>query len=57
MTSWKSQIGQGKYCLQFETTDYDKYKAVEKVAQQMIDKADRERDKERASMMRTLGHL
>lgn len=57
MTSWKSQTGQGKYCLQFETTDYEKYKAVEKVAQKMIDKADKEKDKERASKMRTLGHL
>lgn len=57
MTSWKSQIGQGKYCLQFETTDYKKYKAVEKVAQKMIDKADKEKDKERASKMRVLGHL
>ena len=57
MTSWKSQIGQGKYCLQFETNDYDKYKAVEQIAQKMIDKADKEKDKERASKMRTLGHL
>ena len=57
MTSWKSQIGQGKYCLQFETNDYAKYKAVEKAAQKQIDKADKERDKERASQMRTMGHL
>ena len=57
MTSWKSQIGKGKYCLQFETTDYEKYKAIEKVAQKMVDKAAKERTKERASQMRTLGHL
>lgn len=56
-TSWKSQIGQGKYCLQFETTDYEKYKAVEKAAQKMIDKSDKERTKEMASKMRTLGHV
>ena len=57
MTSWKAQIGKGKYCLQFETNDYKKYKAMEKVAQEMVDKADKERTKERASQMRTLGHL
>lgn len=57
MTSWKAQIEQGKYCLQFETNDYKKYKIVEEVAQKMIDKADKERDKERASKMRALGHL
>lgn len=57
MTSWKSQIGQGKYCLQFETNDYKKYKEVEKVAQRMIDKADKERTKERAMQMSTLGRL
>ena len=57
MTSWKAQICKGKYCLQFETTDYEKYKAVEKVAQKMIDEANKEIDKERASKMRTLGHL
>ena len=57
MTSWKSQIEQGKYCLQFETNDYEKYKVVKKAAQKMVDKSDKERDKERASQMRTLGHL
>lgn len=57
MTSWKSQIGQGEYRLQFETNDYKKYKAVEKIAQKMIDKADKERTQEMASRMRTLGHL
>ena len=57
MTSWKSQIGQGKYCLQFETNDYKKYKEVEKVAQKMIDKADKERTKEMASKMSVMGHL
>lgn len=57
MTSWKAQIQQGKYCLQFETNDYEKYKVVEKAAQEMIDKSDKERTKERASQMRILGHL
>lgn len=46
MTSWKSQVGGGKYCLQFETTDYEKYKAIEKVAQKMIDKSRKERMKQ-----------
>ena len=36
-TSWKSQLGGGKYCLQFETDDYEKYKVVEKAAQQVVD--------------------
>lgn len=57
MTSWKSQIGQGKYSLQFETNDYEKYKVVEKAAQKMVDKADKERTKERASQFRCMGHL
>lgn len=57
MTSWKAQIGGGKYCLQFETYDYEKYKAVEKAAQNMIDKENKERDKELSSRMRTMGHL
>ena len=56
-TSWKSQIGGGTYCLQFETTDYEKYMEVQKAAQKMVDKAAKERDKERAAQMRTLGHL
>ena len=37
MTSWKSQIGQGKYSLQFETEDKEKYKIVEKAAQMAVD--------------------
>lgn len=57
MTSWKSQIGQGKYSLQFETNDYEKYKVVEKAAQKMVDKSDKKRTKEMASKMSTLGHL
>ena len=56
-TSWKAQIGNGNYSLQFETSDYAKYKEVEKIAQKMIDKADKERTKEMASRMSTCGHL
>ena len=36
-TSWKSQQGDGKYALQFETDDKEKYKTVEKAAQRAID--------------------
>ena len=59
MTSWKADLGckDGKYTLIFATNDYKKYKEVEKVAQKMVDKATKERDKERASKMSVLGHL
>ena len=60
-TSWKSQMGQGTFSLQFETTDYEKYKAVEKIAQKMVDKSKKQRDKaqlkEMSSMARTMGHV
>lgn len=44
MTSWKSQIQikKGVYTLQFETTDFEKYKAMEKAAIKMMDKAEKE---------------
>lgn len=59
MTCWRADLEgkNGKYTLIFETNDYKKYKAVEKVAQKMVDKATKERDKERASRMSVLGHL
>ena len=59
MTSWKADLEckNGKYTLTFETDDYKKYKEVEKVAQKMIDRANKELDKERASKMSVLGHL
>ena len=56
-TSWKAQICNGNYSLQFETSDYAKYKEVEKMAQKMVDKADKERTKEMASMASTCGHV
>lgn len=49
-TSWNAQIGGGKYCLQFETTDYEKYREVEKTAQRMIDEANKEIEKQRGKM-------
>ena len=36
-TSWKSQMGDGNYALQFETDDVEKYKLVEKSAQMAVD--------------------
>ena len=59
MTLWNAYLEykNGKYTLTFETNDYKKYKEVEKVAQKMVDKADKERDKERALKMSVLGHL
>lgn len=36
-TSWKSQRGDGKYYLQFETDDKEKYRLVEKAAQMAVD--------------------
>ena len=36
-TSWNSQQANGKYFLQFETDDKEKYKLVEKAAQMAID--------------------
>lgn len=49
-TSWNAQIGGGKYCLRFETTDYEKYREVEKTAQRMIDEANKEIEKQRGKM-------
>ena len=59
MTSWNADLApkKGEYTLTFQTNDYKKYKEVEKVAQKMVDKATKERDKERASRMSVLGHL
>lgn len=45
MTNWKSQTGEGKYALQFESTDYALYKLVEKAAQKAVDEANKNRDK------------
>lgn len=36
-TNWKSQQGNGKFALQFETDDRNKYELVEKAAQMAID--------------------
>ena len=36
-TEWKSQQGDGKYSLQFETGDKEKYMLVEKAAQMAVD--------------------
>lgn len=36
-TFWKSQQGCGRYCLQFETEDKEKYRLIERAAQMAID--------------------
>jgi MinD superfamily P-loop ATPase len=36
-TEWKSQQGDGKYCLQFETDNKERYLLVEKAAQMAVD--------------------
>ena len=58
-TSYNAQIdnGNGKYSIQFETGIYEYFKIVEKACQKAIDKRDKDVLKERASTMRTLGHL
>ena len=58
-TSYNAQIDNknGKYTIQFETSNYDYFKLVEKACQKAIDKRDKDVFKERASTMRTLGHL
>ena len=58
-TSYNAQIDSksGKYNIQFETNNHDYFKFVEKACQKAIDKRDKAVLKERASTMRTLGHL
>lgn len=46
MTEWKSQTGNGKYSIQFETTRYDFYKMVEKACQKAINKERKEISKD-----------
>ena len=59
MTQWKADLNmtKGVYTLHFETTDFEKYKAMQKTAQKMMDKAKKEREKARATKMSVLGHL
>lgn len=40
MTYWQSQQSDGSYSLQFETDSLEKYKALEAVAQKMVDTKD-----------------
>lgn len=56
-TEWKAQIGGGKYCIQFETSNYEYYKIVEKACRNAVDMKDKAVLKERCFMARTLGHL
>lgn len=58
-TSYNAQINnkEGKYSIQFETSNYDYYKMVEKACQKAIDKKDKAVLKERCLQMRAMGHL
>lgn len=58
-TSYNAQINnkEGKYSIQFETSNYDYFKMVEKACQKAIDKKDKAVFEERCSRMRTMGHL
>ena len=58
-TSYKAQIDNknGIYAIQFETSNYDYFKTVEKTCQKVIDKKDKAILKERCSQVRTTGHL
>lgn len=53
-TSYKAQINnaEGKYSIQFETSNYEYFKLVEKACQKAIDKRDKAVFKERCSQMR-----
>ena len=35
-TNWKAQIGDGKFCVQFETSNYKLYHVVEKACQKAV---------------------
>lgn len=54
-TSYKAQIDneKGKYEIQFETTNYDYYKMVERACQKVIDRKDKAVLKERCSQMKS----
>lgn len=58
-TSYNAQIDNknGRYTIQFETSNYEYFKMVEKACQKAVDKKDKAVLKERCSMARTLGHL
>ena len=58
-TSYNAQLDNknSKYTIQFETSNYDYFKIVEKACQKAMDKNDKEVFKERCSQMRTMGHL
>lgn len=60
MATWYNaqMLGEeGRYCIQFETGNYEYFKAVEKACQTVIDARDKARDRERAKRMSTMGHL
>lgn len=58
-TSYNAQIDNEneKYTIQFETSNYDYFKLVEKACQKAIDKKDKAVLKERCSTASIMGHL
>ena len=58
-TSYNAQIDNenGKYTIQFETSNYDYFKLVEKACQKAIDMKDKAVLKERCSTASTMGYL
>ena len=58
-TSYNAQLrrAENKYSIQFETSDYDLFKMVEKACQKAVDKNNAAVQKERAAHMSAMGHL
>ena len=58
-TNYSAQVDSktGKYTLQFETSNLEFFKIVEKACHTVIDKRDRAVNKERSSQARTVGHI
>lgn len=60
MAAWyNAQLlgSEGRYCIQFESSNYEYFKMVEKACQNAVDKSNEARDKARAQTMSVLGHL
>ena len=58
-TSYNAQIDNenGKYTIQFETSNYEYFKLVEKACQEAIDRRDKALLKARCSTASIMGHL
>ena len=58
-TFYNAQINSkdGTYSIQFETSNRDYFKYVERACQRVLDERDKAVSKERCSRMSTMGHL